>query len=180
DRLAERPEGHPLFAMQLLGHWIDRGAIRIGADGFRVAESADVELPQDIHALWMERVDRLLDGLPGDARLEALEGLELAAALGRNVDEREWRAVLADAELEPPPALVDRLVDRGLVERTAGGWAFAHGLLVDSLGRRARQAGRWRRHHRTCARTLTSLSTADDPGLRERIAEHWVDAGELD
>jgi tetratricopeptide (TPR) repeat protein len=176
DRLADRTEGHPLFAMQLLGHWIDGGDLEVGARGFRVPEGRTVELPDDIHQLWFDRLDRMVEQF-GEAADDILETIELAAALGRQVDHEHWSRLLDDAGLAEPDGLVDRLVERGLAERTPDGWAFTHGMLVDSLARRAREAGRYQTHHRRCARTLQSALTGDELGPRERIAEHWVAAG---
>ena len=176
DRLAERTEGHPLFAMQLLGHWIERRDLRVGAKGFGMAEGRELELPADIHQIWIERIDRLRERFDRKAD-QVLEVLELAAALGRQINLEEWVGLLADADLPRPAGLVDRLVERGLAERTADGWAFAHGLLVDSLARRSRESGRWKGHHRRCARLLEARLTGEETGPRERIAEHWVAGG---
>jgi serine/threonine protein kinase/tetratricopeptide (TPR) repeat protein len=176
DRLADRTEGHPLFAMQLLGHWIDRGDLEVGDHGFRVPEGSTVELPDDIHQLWLDRIDRMLQQF-GESADNVLVAVELAATLGRQVDYREWARLLDDADLEVPDGLVDRLIDRGLAERTADGWAFAHGMLVDSLIRRASEADRLESHHRRCGRMLASRSTGETLGYRERIAEHWVAGG---
>ncbi len=176
--LAERTEGHPLFAMQLLGHWIDCGDIEVGPAGFRVPAGREVELPGDIHELWMERIERLLATYPGRRADAVLEALEVGAALGRDVDREEWLRLLEEVDLAEPARLIGRLVERGLAERTSAGWTFAHGLLVDSLGRRARRAGRWQTHHRRCARMLRSTITGDERGPRERMAEHFVEAGE--
>ncbi|MFB6350814.1 MAG: AAA family ATPase, partial [Bradymonadaceae bacterium] len=138
EQLADRTEGHPLFAMQLLGHWIDCGAIETGDEGFRLPTDGEVGMPDDIHALWRERIDRLVVAM-GASGADILEALEIAAALGREVDEQEWRRVLEAAELACPPTLVERLVERGLARRSSRGWTFAHGLLVDSLARSARR-----------------------------------------
>lgn len=180
EELGARTEGRPLFAMQLLGHWIQRGLIEIGSDGFRVPEGAEVEVPDDIHELWMGRIDRLLEGFPPEERPTILEGLELAAALGREVATGEWRAALKRAELPVPRELVDRLVERGLADTTADGWSFAHGLLVDSLARRARRAGRWRAHHRNCAEMLRDTHSDRPETTAARRAEHWREAGEFE
>ena len=177
DRLADRTEGHPLFAMQLLRHWIDGGNLEVGSQGFQVVEGRELELPSDIHQLWMERVDRLRAVVyPGGTR-RVLEALELAAALGRQVDIELWSRLLDETDLAEPEGLADRLVEWGLAERTADGWAFAHGLLVDSLARRSREAGRWEAHHRRSARVLEETLSDHEPGPRERIAEHWVSGG---
>jgi serine/threonine protein kinase/tetratricopeptide (TPR) repeat protein len=176
DRLADRTEGHPLFAMQLMGHWIDGGALAVGSEGFALAEGDNLALPEDIHHLWIERIDRLLELFGSDAD-PVLEALELAAALGRQVDREQWHQLLEDGGRARPDGLVARLVERGLAERTADGWAFAHGLLVDSLARRAREQNRWQDHHRRCARMLEPGLTGEELGPRERIAEHWVEGG---
>ncbi len=180
ETLAERTEGHPLFAMQLLNHWIERGDIEIGTEGFRVTEEGVVELPDEIHQLWVERLERLLETYRAEGRLQVFAALELAAALGREVDAAEWRAVLTEAGIERPPDLVGGLIDRGLAERTPGGWAFAHGLLVESLERISREAGRWRDHHRRCAQRLHAALEETEIGSRERVADHWIEAGEPD
>ena len=178
DRLAERTEGHPLFAMQLLGHWIERDDLEVGDRGFRVRDGRELAVPEDIHELWLERLDRMLDAIPPANRSDALEALELAAALGREVDEAEWRAVLAEADVAWPTDLVNQLFDGGLLERTDRGCAFTHGLLVDSLARRAREAGRWQGHHRHCARTLQHSPGRHRPEACERVADHWIEAGD--
>ncbi len=180
DQLARRTEGHPLFAMQLLGHWIDDAAIEVGADGFRVADERAIDLPADVHDVWMERIDGLLARVDREAESAILEALELAAALGREVDAEEWRALLEVTDLDHPDELRERLIERGLAEGTADGWAFAHGLLVESLARRARRAGRWQHHNRRCAQTLETLHETGQLGPGERIAEHWVEADELE
>jgi serine/threonine protein kinase/tetratricopeptide (TPR) repeat protein len=172
DRLADRTEGHPTFAMQLLAHWIDDDALQVGPDGFRVADGHAAELPADIHRLWLERIDRVCEtaAVPAD---DIRRALELAAALGREVDPREWHQVVDEADLQLPAHLVDTLVARGLAEWGDEGWAFAHGLLLESLERMAREAGRWQEHHRLCARTL-GRQIPERPGIRERIADHWI------
>lgn len=179
DAVAERTEGHPLFAMQLLGHWIDRGDLEIGPSGFRVPDARGVELPDDIHKLWKGRIARLVDRYSSGEQSGILQAIELGAALGREVDSGEWKRLLDEAELRAPVDLVDRLVERGLATWTEEGWAFAHGLVVDSLARGARDAGRWKRHQRRCARMLENELTEEVPGPRERIADHWIEAGEL-
>lgn len=176
DRLAERTEGHPLFAMQLLSHWIDRGVLEMGADGFEIAEEGDFSLPDDIYSLWMERLDRFIEDSPArDAA--ALEALELAAVLGPEVDRDLWTALFEERLDVEPDQLVSDLSERGLAERTSVGWAFAHGLLVDSIQRRARDAGRLRGHHRRIARHLEEQLPGDESGLPRRVAEHWIAAG---
>ena len=180
DRLAERTEGHPLFAMQVIAHWIDSDAIEMGPDGFGVTEGRELELPEDIHQLWRRRLARLT-GEMRDADPETLErAIERAAALGREVDDTEWRAVCDDLAIGDPEAVRDRLVERGLAERSDRGWAFAHRLGVESLERQAREHDRWRTHHRRCVEVLETLYP-DRPGqTAARRANHHVAAGDLE
>lgn len=178
DRLTERTEGHPLFAIQLLAHWSEEGALEVGGEGFRLREDRIEEVPENVHELWIKRVGNVVDSFEERPDGEVLEALELAAALGREVRNGEWREVLEHSEIEFLPELVDRLVERGLAERTDEGWVFTHGLFVESVERRARDGGRWLDHHRRCARALETILRADQVGAWERIADHWVEAGE--
>lgn len=175
-RLAQRTEGHPLFAMQLLGHWIQGDAIAVGRDGFRVAEGRELELPEDIHALWMRRLERLIDDLHAAAAAAVQCVLERAAALGRDVARQEWDALCEAEDVGHSNAIADRLVERGLAERTERGWAFAHGMFVDSIERHARRNGRWREHHRRCAELLERLYPNRPRQTAARRAAHWEEA----
>jgi tetratricopeptide (TPR) repeat protein len=178
DTLVERTEGNPLFGIHLLEELVDRGSLELRDEGFAFDDTDKQVLPDDIHALWQDRVDRLVrdDDTPRDVRV----AIELAAALGRDVDGEEWRAALAEARIAVPGGLVDRLVERGLARRAAQSWSFTHGMLVDSLARQAREAGRWKHHNTVCARALGHVYEGQlDQGDR-RIAEHLVKAGRVE
>ena len=180
DELAERTDGTPLFAHQLLSAWIDAGLLQPGPQGFELSRDEDLTLPDDIHELWMTRVQRLADGYPDHLSSQIREAIELAAALGREVNAEEWQSVCDDAELDMPQRLVDDLIEWGLVDRSDDGWRFTHGLFVDSLERQAIDAGRWRDHHRLCAQMLSERSNSKgDPNSRRR-ADHWIAAREFE
>ena len=51
DRLAERTEGNPLFAIQLLRDLVDRGLLEAAPDGFRLPADVELDVPPDIHRL---------------------------------------------------------------------------------------------------------------------------------
>lgn len=175
--LAGRTEGNPLLAYQLLGDWVARDRLEVGERGFGVGGDEPLLVPDDIHEVWTERLNLLVGRYPPARARQVREAIEIAAALGREVDGQEWKATCQDANLRVPAGLVDGLIERGLAERTDEGWAFAHGLLVDSVRRLAREAGRWKRHHRRCARML---ETHHRDRLRQtayRRAEHWIEAG---
>lgn len=179
ERLTVRTEGNPLFATQLLGHVIENGRLQATDEGFRLPGDATLDLPETIHELWMRRVDVLVDDLGVEPPEQAWSVLERGAALGREIDGAEWRALCDDADFERPNEIREELLERGLAERTDDGWAFAHGLLVDSLERRARTGGRWSDHNRACVRVLKQRQS-DQPGRTPiRLADHYIEAGDL-
>ena len=180
ESLADRTEGNPLFAIQLLRDWVDRGLLEVGGRGFGLPTDADTDVPDDIHELWLERIQRVIDKFtrPSDRLLWTC--FERAATLGRENDDTEWRAVCDDVGVEHAAALRDALIKRGLAERTDDGWAFAHGLLVDSLERHARDHARWKDHHRRCADLLVRLYPDRSRQTAGRRAAHRREAGQLE
>lgn len=180
ERLADRTEGNPLFATQLLRDLVEGRRLRSGERGFAVPEGVSLGLPADVHELWIRRIRRWSDDLGrGDA--ETLRrAVEWAAALGREVDEEEWREVCRRLAVDRPDDLRAGLVERGLADRADNGWAFAHGFLVESLGRHAREHDRWRDHHRQCVELLEELYPDRPEQTAARRADHWIEAGELE
>ncbi|MCA9538548.1 MAG: serine/threonine-protein kinase PknK, partial [Myxococcales bacterium] len=110
-----RTEGSPLFAIHLVGDWVQRGALVPGPAGFTLRADATRRLPDGIHDIWRQRIDEVLAGRTAD-RL----AIELAALLGRDVDDDEWRAACARAALTFSPDLVELLVARRLAVRAPG------------------------------------------------------------
>ena len=180
ERLAEhvltRSDGIPLFAVQLVEDWVARGKLVMDDDGFRLLSGADVSIPDDLHQLWDERIQ----GFLGTQNKEAVAHLELAATLGQEVDRKEWGRAKEVAGLNPVPGLVTNLVDEDLARQLEGGWQFAHGMLQESLERRARDEGRWEQWNDVCARTLSKMYGPCEVGVAERIAWHWIEADKLE
>lgn len=166
-RVEARTAGNPLFAVQLVGDWVQRGLLSPGSGGFELRPGPEPRLPDGLHEVWTARVARVLEGLSAGAR----DALEIAAVLGRDVDSSEWAAACAAAGVEPGPELVFRLVVNRLVRTTANGWAFEHEMLRESLERMATEGGRRARHHRACA----AIVSPDDPG---RLGRLLVGAGD--
>jgi len=171
----ERTAGNPLFAVQLVEDWVDRAILEPAGHGFRLKAGARADLPDDLHEVWSARLARVLDGRPpGEGH-----SLELAAVLGRVVDGPEWSDVCARAGAIASFPLVETLIAQrlarcGTLGPTAG-WSFIHGMLRESLERRAREAGRLEAHHRACARLLEGKRGV---GVAERLGRHLLAAGE--
>ncbi len=170
-----RTGGNPLFAVQLVGDWVQRGVIEIGDTGFVLRAGAEASLPDDLHEVWSGRVARLLEGQGSGAR----EALEIAAALGPFVDGREWQAACQAAGAPCPPELLEALVASRLALRfEEEGWSFVHAMLRESVERMSREAGRFAAHHKACADMLARRPGARERGVAERLGRHLVLAGE--
>lgn len=180
ERISEKTEGNALFARQLVGHLVDRERLEATPEGFRIREEASLTLPEDIHALWMQRLSRFVDAQRHGSKGAVWAALERAAALGREVASEEWCALWESLQLEEPEAAVDNLAERGLAERTDEGWSFTHGMLVDSLERRSRERGNWKAHHRACVELLEALHFHRPLRTAARRAEHCIEAGEFE
>lgn len=172
-QVAERTQGNPLFAVQLVGDWVSRGVLEVGPRGFVLKPQERAALPDDIHQMWRQRVARVLEPFPRTA----LFALEVAAILGHTTEAREWQEALLEASLTVPPLLVIALMENRLAVPTDGGWAFAHGMLRESLVRGAEEAGRAPAHHAACARMLVHRHGHEAPGVAERLGGHHLAGG---
>jgi tetratricopeptide (TPR) repeat protein len=175
-KVEERTGGNPLFAVQLVGDWVQRGVLEVGETGFVLKAGEEAVLPDDIHEVWKARIQRLLEGRPK----AAARALELAAALGRDEDGAEWRAACQQAGVVLPTGLLEALFASRLAQPAGDGWTFVHGMLRESLEREAVEAGRWQEHNRSCAAMLEARYDIDQAGIAERAARHLLAAGDLE
>jgi serine/threonine protein kinase/tetratricopeptide (TPR) repeat protein len=175
-QVADRTGGNPLFAVQLVGDWVSRGVLDVGATGFVLQSGEKAVLPDDIREVWRMRVRRLLVHHPATAQ----SALELAAILGRDVDSSEWERACAEEGIALPPRLLEALLGARLAIMVDDGWTFAHGMLRESLERDAKEADRLGTHHRACAKMLVLRYGAETPGIQERVGRHYLGAGELE
>ncbi len=170
EQVVDRTGGNPLFAVQLVGDWVQRGVLEPGDKGFVLAEGSEVPLPDDIHGLWRSRTRTAVwEAGGGEAQLETLW---LGAALGLDVDLEEWKAAARLAEREPSDELLQHLERRQLLATGPDGWRFAHGMMRESLIRSAKEALAWERCNTTCARMLMNRYGAAAPAAR--VAQHLL------
>ncbi len=204
-QIAERTAGNPLFAVQLVGDWVQRGLLEPTPKGFRLHASTEPILPDDLHEVWSSRIERLLTDFSAitstDADVDAPRiALEIAAALGTEVTNAEWHQTVDD----PQGLFGDRfqggrrtrqlLLDRLLTERLAtpvgssargsdGRWAFVHSMLKEALERSAREAGRWAAHNVAAATMIMArydvrrFAPLSLPA--ERLGRHLLEAGQV-
>jgi len=143
----ERTAGNPLFAVQLVGDWVQRGLLTLGDDGFRLRAGADARIPDAIHELWLSRIGAFFDHCTDEER----RGVEVAAVLGHRVDVGEWAEVCRQLGFESPLALPERMESQQLATRIDHGWAFAHRLLVESILRLLSETPRMETYRSACA-----------------------------
>ncbi len=177
----ERSGGNPLFAVQIVADWVERGVLVPGDEGFRLADDAAPALPADLAGAWSARVTRLLEGRPG----WTADALRLAALLGPEVDLGEWRDACAGAGLAGPRALATGLRDlagdlaaQSLAVREESGWSFVHGMLRESVVAGV-EADRLGALHGICADTLAALGPPGESGP-ERLGGHLLAAGRVE
>lgn len=184
-RLAKRVEsltaGQPLFAVQLIQDWVERGLLRSTPAGFTLTQAPEaMTLPSSVAALCEQRLGHLI-ARQGAAEDEAWCALELAAALGQDILAQEWSQVCALASVHVQPALLGALVVQGMARRTAQGWAFQNQLFIKALEQHARQANRWQRHHLRCARMLMATQAQQRSNqVLERAGLHYLVAQEYE
>lgn len=169
-----RTGGNPLFAVQLVGDWVQRGVIQVGDSGFVLRPGSRAPIPDDLHQVWAGRVARLLAGQPPEAQ----EALEIAATLSPFVDRQEWEGACRAAGIVCPPGLQEDLVTGRLAVRTDEGWAFVHAMLRESVEQQAHEAGRLAGHHRACAAMLRKRRAGGERGVAERLGRHLLLAGD--
>ncbi len=173
DQLVGRTQGNPLFADELIQHWIESDALESGSHGFRLTGRAQHSLPGQVGDVWAERITLALR----EAEPSAAEALEIAAALGHEVMMDEWAAVCERAGFEFPINGYAELRNARLItEATHDGdnssWRFNHPMLGEALQEKARQAGRWAECNRFCAEILSEREDIDP----QRLANHWMEA----
>jgi len=168
-RIEERTDGNPLFAVQLVGDWIERGLLHPGAEGFEIAVGADVSLPPNIGAVWAERLAAMLDDDEAARR-----ALELGATLGGEVFMTEWLEALGDGA-DGGRRMLDIAAARALVVTDGDrSWRFVHGMFRETVLAAAEAGGRLEALHAACARAVRAVH----PGRDERIGRHHLAAGE--
>ena len=178
DRVRDRAEGVPLYAVETVRMLLDRGLVRADGDGYvATAEIGSLEVPETLHALIAAR----LDGLgPPERRV-----LEDAAVLGKTFTRTGLAALTGMPEQELEPILVS-LVRKDLLSVQSdprsperGNYGFLQALVQriahDTLSRKEQKA-----RHLAAARHLEQSWGADETEIVEVIAAHYLDAYRAD
>jgi len=172
-----RTAGNPLFAVQLVGDWVHRGVLESGDTGLRLRSGVSADVPDDIHQLWCGRLTQMAERVSTTNPDDCLKALEVAAALGREIDAGEWEQACQTVNLSVPSGFLETLITHGLAISHQLGWSFVHAMIRESIERTSREAGRWQNVHLTCAQMLGSRYAPEHANVKERIGQHLKEAG---
>jgi tetratricopeptide (TPR) repeat protein len=176
DRILERSEGVPLYAVETVRMLIDRGLLVQEGRIYRPAGPVDtLEVPETLHALVAAR----LDSLTADERRLVQD----AAVLGKTFTKPGLLALdgVAETELD---SLLAALLRKEIVSIQAdprsperGQYSFLQDLLrhvaYETLSRYERKA-----KHVAAAEFLSRIWSAEEDEIVEVVAAHYLDAYE--
>ncbi len=172
QRILERAEGVPFYAVETVRMLLDRGILVREGNAYRLAGDIEtLEVPETLHALIAARLDGLT---PEERRI-----VQQAAVLGRTFTLRGLATVsgLAEADVE---SLLAALIRKEIFSLRAdplsperGQYGFLQDLVkkvaYDTLSRKERKT-----LHLASAAYLVSLGDEDE--IVEVLASHYVDA----
>ena len=171
ERVLERADGIPLYAVETVRMLLSEGLLTADAAGYTpVGDLSELSVPPSLHALIASR----LDGLEATDR----SLLQAGSVIGKAFSVSAIGAVSGQTDAEVMPRLRD-LVRREMLTLDAdprspeqGQYGFVQGLIREvaygTLARRDR-----RRLHLAAARYFETL---DDEGIAGALAEHYVAA----
>ncbi len=174
ERIRDRAEGVPLYAVETVRMILDRGLLERDGDRYRaVADIEDLAVPESLHTLIAAR----LDALPPAERNLVFD----ASVLGKTFTRPGLAAITGLPEPELDDAL-DGLVRKELLSLQAdprsperGQYGFLQGLVKDvayhTLPKKERRA-----RHLAVARYLDRSWTGDPDEIIEVMASHYVEA----
>jgi len=177
DRIRDRAEGVPLYAVETVRMLLDRGLLRPAGDRYEpVGDVEELAIPETLQALISAR----LDGLPTEER----QLLQAASVIGKTFT----AAAVADltgkpaVEVEPLLAslvrkeLLNRQIDPRSPER--GQYSFLQSLVqrvaYETLSKRDRRA-----RHLAAADHIERTWGGDEDEIVEVVASHLLDAHSL-
>ncbi|HEX6763703.1 MAG TPA: adenylate/guanylate cyclase domain-containing protein [Gaiellaceae bacterium] len=176
DRILERAEGVPLYAVETVRMLVDRGVLALEGNAYRPTGPVEtLDVPETLQALVAAR----LDGLTLDERRLVQDG----SVLGKTFTHGGLGALsgFADDRLQP---LLAALLRKEILSVQAdprsperGQYAFLQDIVkrvaYDTLSRQERKA-----KHLAAAHHLEQVSSSEEDELVELVATHYIDAYE--
>ena len=173
-QVVRRAEGVPMFAVDLVGGWIEQKKLEPADAGFALKPGEDSELPSDLYQLWAGRVR----DWSGSFEPAQMASLDVAAALGDVFDEEEWRLASRLIQVDASEQVLGAFIEHGIVHRKGDRVRFAHGMLREALELMARQRGVWSKVNDACVRMLDRLHYGSSAhSLQARATRFLIEAG---
>jgi len=184
--VAERSEGNPMFAEELVFTLRDNGTIVLEGDEARIAagreDPAGWQLPTTVEGLIAARIDRLAPAEQMTMKVASVIGRVFAQdALAGIHPSEEAQAELqrhceALARLEMTPPVKGRSL-LGPPSAGTAAWKFKSNLLKDVAYNRMLFSQR-RELHRKLAEWLEGVADPEQPAMAPLLAFHWRKAAE--
>jgi len=172
DYVTTRSDGVPAHAVQLVTDWVEQGLVERTEEGFTIPDRWRSDLPSTIHSALQERVERLLAPLSPDARIV----LELMVLLEPDTDEPTLLALAESSRVEVEAEFLTRLEEAGLAHFDGNRWSLRWRMLTESVEQAARQAGRWKEHHRKAGELFAARADSGLLGSLSAAGRHYVAA----
>ena len=169
DLLAQRSEGNPFFAEQILRYWQEEGALDLSSTGWSLQNQHDgtLPLPTNLRAVLVARLDRL-------AR-EVQEVVQTAAVLGREFEVRLLARMLQGDETLPYK--IEQAEQAGIwTALNELQYIFKHTLLRDTAYRMQIRTRR-QKLHRLAADAFETLYADELDRHYNELAYHSERAG---
>ncbi|MEM1349896.1 MAG: hypothetical protein AAGI01_15140, partial [Myxococcota bacterium] len=172
--------GNPMFAVQLIGDWIQRDILEPGGTGYHLKPGAEAFLPETLEQLWTTRLGQLVSAVrlrsPHTTDEQIRGVLEIAAAIGQEVPFEEWAEACRRADLLAPEPLLESLITQGFATADRHYWSFTHEPLRELLVTEAREAQRWESHNLACAAMIDTLYDKLHPTAPARLTTYLLEA----
>jgi class 3 adenylate cyclase/tetratricopeptide (TPR) repeat protein len=171
DRIVERAEGMPLYAVEMIRMLAGQGVLRLVEGSYElVGDLGELEVPETLHALIASRLDSLASG---DRAL-----LQDAAILGKSFTLDALSAVTGATPTELEPRLLDLTRREFLVHELdprspeRGQYAFVQGIIREIAYGMLSRADRRARH----LAVAHHFEAVGDDELAGVVASHYLEA----
>ena len=173
EAIYNKSEGNPFFAEEMLRLLQERKAIVQTEAGWRLRETASLEIPDSVKAIINEHLERLGNDAGRFLRMACVIGREFPLPLLKGlVDQDEEAVVKVLDRCEAAGLVVSRQI---LGEET---YNFTHDLLQESLYESIGPAQR-RRHHLRTGQVVEKLYGARLKDQYDALAHHFLEGSDI-
>lgn len=170
-----RSKGQPIFTVELISELVASDALMQGPMGYTLRDNMQASMPKDVEALWLARIEHVIESLPNESQDDIWMVLELASMMNGEFEIGIWKMAALQLAISISNTLLNHLSDTGILRIEKHSVHLSHQLLVECLREHARKHGRWKALNSACAYVLAAQGEQD-----MRCMEHWVEAQEYE